>query len=93
MVGSPQDIQCIVNTPNGVKFSLVMINWMGPGGESIANNSRITITLTTSSGNSYTNSLQFAYLMEGDGGMYTCNVMILETSASTVLEIVKPTGK
>ena len=93
MVGSPQDIQCIVSTVSGVEFSSVMISWMGPGGESITNDSRVTISPTTSSGNNYTSSLQFTYLMEGDEGMYTCNVMILETSASTVLEIVKPTGK
>ena len=82
MVGSPQDIQCIVSTVSGVELSSVMISWMGPGGESITNDSRVTISPTTSSGNNYTSSLQFTYLMEGDEGMYTCNVMILETSAS-----------
>ena len=79
MVGSPQDIQCIVSTVSGVELSSVMISWMGPGGESITNDSRVTISPTTSSGNNYTSSLQFAYLMEGDEGMYTCNVMILDT--------------
>ena len=93
MVGSPQDIQCIVSTVSGVEWSSVMISWMGPGGESITNDSRVTISPTTSSGNNYTSSLQFTYLMEGDGGMYTCNAIILETSASAVFEIVKPTGK
>ena len=33
MVGSPQDIQCIVSTVSGVELSSVMISWMGPGGE------------------------------------------------------------
>ena len=82
MVGSPQDIQCIVSTVSGVELSSVMISWMGPGGESITNDSRVTISPTTSSGNNYTSSLQFTYLMEGDEGMYTCNVMILENSVS-----------
>ena len=82
MVGSPQDIQCIVSIVSGVELSSVMISWMGPGGESITNDSRVTISPTTSSGNNYTSSLQFTYLMEGDEGMYTCNVMILETSIS-----------
>ena len=80
MVGSPQDIQCIVSTVSGVELSSVMISWMGPGGESITNDSRVTISPTTSSGNNYTSSLQFTYLMEGDEGVYTCNVMILETN-------------
>ena len=87
MVGSPQDIQCIVSTVSGVELSSVMISWMGPGGESITNDSRVTISPTTSSGNNYTSSLQFTYLMEGDEGMYTCNVMILETNISDHFEL------
>ena len=87
MVGSPQVIRCIVSTVSGVELSSVMISWMGPGGESITNDSRLTISPTTSSGNNYTSSLQFTYLMEGDEGMYTCNVMILETESSTVIEL------
>ena len=93
MVGSPQDIQCIVSTVSGVELSSVMISWMGPGGESITNDSRVTISPTTSNGNNYTSSLQFTYLMEGDEGMYTCNVMILETRASNIVETVKLIGK
>ena len=88
MVGSPQDIQCIVSTVSGVELSSVMISWMGPGGESITNDSRVTISPTTSSSNNYTSSLQFAYLMERDEGMYTCSVMILETIASSTREMI-----
>ena len=93
MVGSPQDIQCIVSTVSGVELSSVMISWMGPGGESITNDSRVTISPTISSGNNYTSSLQFTYLMEGDEGMYTCNVMILETSASNFINMQTLTSK
>ena len=92
MVGSPQDIQCIVSTVSGVELSSVMISWMGPGGESITNDSRVTISPTTSSGNNYTSSLQFTYLMEGDEGMYTCDVMILETISSDFINIQNLTG-
>ena len=92
MISSPQDIQCIVSTVSGVELSSVMISWMRPGGESITNDSRVTISPTTSSGNNYTSSLQFTYLMEEDEGMYTCNVMILETTATDVLEITTLTG-
>ena len=87
MVGSPQDIQCIVSTVGGVELSSVMISWMGPGGESITNDSRVTISPTTSSGNNYTSSLQFTYLMEGDEGVYTCNVMVLGTETSGTTEL------
>ena len=93
MVGSPQDIQCIVSTVSGVELSSVMISWMGPGGESITNDSRVTISPTTSSGNNYTSSLQFTYLMEGDEGMYTCNVRILETKNLSSLQLNILTGK
>ena len=93
MVGNPQNVQCIVSTVSGVELSSVMFNWMGPGGESITNDSRVTISPTTSSGNNYTSSLQFTYLMEGDEGMYTCNVMILETEKYASLELSGLTGK
>ena len=86
-MGSPQVINCTVSTVNGVKFSLVMISWMGPGRSSIISDSRVTISPTTSSDNNYTSSLQFSYLMEGDEGTYTCNVMILETNGSQSVEL------
>ena len=93
MVGSPQDIQCVVSTVDGVKLSSVMVSWMGPGGETITNDSRVTISPTTSSGKNYTSSLLFTYVMEGDDGMYTCNVMILETTNSSLSELSNLTSK
>ena len=93
MVGSPQVINCTVSTVSGAEFSSVMISWMGPGGGSIMNDSRVTISPTTSNGNTYTSSLQFTYLMEGDEGTYTCNVMILKTSESQSFELQSLTSK
>ena len=93
MVGSPQDIQCIVSTVDGVELSSVMVSWMGPGGETITNDSRVTISPTTSSGKNYTSSLLFTYVMEGDDGMYACNVMILETTNSSLSELSNLTSK
>ena len=92
MVGSPQVINCTVSTVSGVQSSSVMISWMGPAG-SITNDSRVTISPTTSSGNTYTSSLQFTYLMEGDEGTYTCNVMIVDNSGSQSVEIKSLTSK
>ena len=91
-MGSPQVINCTVSTVSGVESSSVMISWVGPGGV-ITNDSRMTISLTISSGNNYTSSLQFTYLMEGDEGTYTCNVMILETSGLQLIELQSLTGK
>ena len=89
-MGSPQVINCTVSTVSGVESSSVMISWMGPGGGYNTSNSRVTISLTTS--NNYTSSLQFSYLMEGDEGTYTCNVMILETNGSQSVELQSLTG-
>ena len=86
-VGMSVDIVCTVSTVSGVESSSVMISWTGPGGGSgegpIINDSRVSISSITSSGNNYTSSVQFTYLMEGDEGSYTCTVMILENIGST----------
>ena len=92
-MGSPRVINCTVSTVSGVESSSVMISWIGPGGDTIMNNTRITINPTTSSGNTYTSSLQFTYLMEGDEGTYTCNVMILDTSGSQSVNITALNSK
>ena len=92
-MGSPQVINCTVSTVSGVESSSVTISWMGPRGDPITSDNRVTISPTTSSGNNYTSSLQFTYLMEGDEGKYTCNVMILETSVSQSVELQSLTSK
>ena len=92
MVGSRQVINCMVSTVSGVESSSVMISWMGPRGN-ITSDSRVIISPTTSSGNTYTSSLQFTYLMEGDEGTYTCNVMISGASGSNSTAIQSLSGK
>ena len=93
MVGGPQAITCTVSTVSGVESSSVMISWMGPEGGTIISDSRVIISPTTSSGNTYASSFQFTYLMEVDEGTYTCNVMILDTSGSQSVELQSLTGK
>ena len=87
MVGSPQVINCTVSIVSGVESSSVMFNWMGPGGNPITTDCRVTIDLTVVTINAYTSSLQFDYLVEGDEGIYTCKVMILEASGSDSTEL------
>ena len=82
-----------MSTVGGVELSSVMISWMGPGGVYITNDSRVTISPTTSSGNSYISRLRFTYLIERDEGMYACNVTILETSGSKVFGLYDLIGK
>ena len=93
MVGSPQGIECTVNTVSGVDFSSVAISWIGPDGNLITSNSRLIVNPVTSFGNNYTSGLHFIYLMEGDEGVYTCKVMILETMWSDVVELGNLTCK
>ena len=96
-VGMSVDIVCTVSTVSGVESSSVLISWTvsggGSGGGPIINDSRVSISSTTSSGNNYTSSVQFTYLMEGDEGTYTCNVMILETSESSSYALPSLTSK
>ena len=87
MVDSPQNINCTVSTVSGVESSSVMISWMGPGGKIDATNGRVSIGSVTDEGNNiYTSSLQFDYLMEGDEGLYNCNVMIIGVSREKCLK-------
>ena len=93
LVNSIQAINCTVNTVSGVESNSVMISWMGPGGLITTTNGRISIGSVIDDGNNmYTRSLQFTYLMEGDEGTYTCNVMILDTSGSQSVELQSLTG-
>ena len=96
-VGMSEGIVCTVSTVSGVESSSVLIIWTGAGGGSgggpIINDSRVSISPTTSSDNNYTSSVQFTYLMEGDEGTYACNVMILETSGSSSFTLVSLMGK
>jgi len=91
-VGSSQTIHCVVYTVNGVKLSSVMISWIGPRGKSISSDGRVIISPAAIDGNHFASSLRFAYLMEGDEGIYTCNVMILETNTSDTLLLNTLTG-
>jgi len=92
MVGSHQPLHCTVSTVNGVELNSVIVVWTGPEGV-ITSDSRVTIDPTTgSSTTDFISTLQFAYLMEGDEGVYQCDVMILGTTASDYIEINNLTG-
>ena len=82
-----------MSTVSGVELNSLMISWMGPGGDTIRNDSRVTISPTASLINDYISTLEFTYLMEGDEGIYTCDVMILETTGSDFIGINNLTGE
>ena len=93
IVGSPQGIKCIVNTVDGVELSSVTISWSGPNGNFTTDNSRMIVNPVTSFGNNFTSDLHFIYLMEGDEGIYTCNVMILDVIKAGYVELRNLTCK
>ena len=72
-----------------------MISWMGPGGGSVMDDSRIIFSQDTSSDNNYTiySYLQFTYLMQGDEGTYTCYAMTMGSSESQSVELQSLTSK
>ena len=72
------EIQCIVEE----RINFDSIDWIGPDGAAIVNNSRINIT-NTIVGNYHTSILQFTYLKETDNGSYNCNVAIQNNKFST----------
>ena len=88
-MGDSLTIECIVSTVSGVESSSVMISWMGPGGDTITSDSRVTISGTTG----LMSTLNFMYLMEGDEGTYTCNVMILDTIETASIMLNALMGK
>ena len=84
-----------MNTVDGVESSLVTINWE-VSKESYSNNSRITVEINVIKPNplnTYNSSLQFAHLMEGDEGMYTCSVAIMDTVNQQTAKIESLTSK
>ena len=86
-MGSFLVINCTINTVSGVNLNSVLTSWKRSGGNPVTTDCRVTISLVSSGGNTYTSSLQFGYLMKGDEGTYTCNVMILEASGSQSVEL------
>ena len=93
MVGSSQTIQCNAVTNITLSIDSVNFTWIAPGGSSIVNNSRLTISQITYNNSNYTSSLQFDYLMEGDEGNYTCTVITFAVNGSDSVTIDTLTGK
>ena len=66
-MGSSKMIQC---TAIGMGLNSVTFNWMGPERNTLANDDRVIVT-----DSGLMSTVTFMYLMEGDEGTYTCNVM------------------
>ena len=86
-----QDIICSVTITSTIDPNSVELTWTNADSIITADN-RVTIipTITTENPSSftYTTTIQFAYLMEGDEENYTCNVTVddMMQSHSTTLQ-------
>ena len=83
MIGEAHALVCLISLSSTVQHSSVSLTW-----NFTSNDNRVTViptTITTddSIGIIYTTVIQFAYLMEGDEGNYTCTVAIKENSGES----------
>ena len=63
------------------------VEWRGPGGAVITNNSRITVGATTepSPGREYHNTLMFSPLSAGDSGSYSCSATVMPKNSYSLV--------
>ena len=76
VVGEMQDITCSVTITSSIDPDSVELTWANADSIITADN-RVTIIISTNITENpfsftYTTTIQFAYLMEGDEGNYTC---------------------
>ena len=87
IIGEELDLVCLIALSSTSQTSSVNLTW-----DFTSNDNRVTViptTITTddSIGIIYTTVIQFAYLMEGDEGNYTCAVTIDEESAESTFNL------
>ena len=90
VVGEMQDITCSVTITSSIDPDSVELTWTNANSIITADN-RVTIISTNVTENpfsfTYTTTIQFAYLMEGDEGNYTCILEVddmIETHSTTL---------
>ena len=89
VVGEMQDITCTVTITSTIDPDLVELAWTLDD-STITTDNRVTIITDITENPSsftYTTIIQFAYLMQGDEGNYSCNVEaddMMESSSITL---------
>ena len=94
VIGEMQDIICSVTITSAIDPNSVELTWTNNDSIITADNrvTRIPTNITENpSSFTYTTTIQFTYLMEGDEGNYTCNVTVddMMESHSTTLQNLK----
>ena len=90
VVGEKQDIICSVTITSAIDPDSVKLTWRNAD-SIVTADSRVTIVSNITHNPfsfTYTTIIQFAYLMEGDEGNYTCNVKVddMMESCSIILQ-------
>ena len=87
LIGEAHKLVCLIALSSTAQSSSVILTW-----NFTSNDDRVTViptTITTddSIGIIYTTVIQFAYLMEGDEGNYTCSVIITGNVAKSTFNL------
>ena len=89
-VGQAHELVCLIALSSTAQTTLIDLTW-----NFTSNDNRVTVIPTTvttddSIGIIYTTVIQFAYLMEGDEGNYTCIIKIEGdlTKSTFILELI-----
>ena len=87
IIGETHELVCLIAISSTAKLSSVNLIW-----NFTSNDDRVTVIPTTfttddSIGIIYTTVIQFAYLIEGDEGNYTCTATIEENSGVSTFDL------
>ena len=89
-IGQMQDLICSVTITSAIDSGTVQLTWLDSD-NIVTSDNRVTVTPTNITSNAfsftYTTVLQFAYLMEGDEGNYTCNLVADEMFESQTVRL------
>ena len=90
VIGEMQDIICSVTITSAIDPNSVELTWTNDN-SIITTDNRVTIIPVSVTANpssfTYSTTIQFAYLMEGDEGNYTCNVAVDDMMESHLIKL------
>ena len=87
IIGEAHDLVCMIVLSFTAQAHSVNVTWIFTSNDDRVTVIPTTITTDDSIGIIYTTVIQFAYLMEGDEGNYTCAVTIDEGSGESIYNL------
>ncbi len=89
--GTSLSLTCNITLDEVVNSQVdVNVTWSGPGGMLPVNNNRVTVSELMDSPPSYQSNLNFTPLTTGDGGNYTCEVIVAPGDTTTFITMSQP---